>query len=347
MDKKRVRITDIAEELGVSTATVSNVIHGKTKKISDETVKRVQQRLEEREYIPSMAGILLAQNNSKIIGVIVNNHSKYENRVLQDPFIYGSLDYLSEEIKEYGYEMMIKISESCEDIVRYASMWNMAGLIMIGFCEQDYEKIRGKMHIPLVAYDGFFKKVERFGNISIDNMDGGYQMGNYLISKGHRKILYLADNTICMDAIRYKGLCKALEEHDIPIGQEMFRLIPLIREKRLEYYMKLLLEIKDYTAAFCASDRYAIEFMNFLTDSGVAVGKEFSIAGFDNIPEATLVRPTLTTIQQDLKERAVKAIELIDLQKNGNNQEEKMNICLPVQLKIRESVCDIEKVHNK
>lgn len=47
MEEGRVRIADIAEELGVSTATVSNVIHGKTKKISDETVKRVQELLEE------------------------------------------------------------------------------------------------------------------------------------------------------------------------------------------------------------------------------------------------------------------------------------------------------------
>ena len=64
MEKERVRIIDIAEELGLSTATVSNVIHGKTGKISDETVRRVQKLLEERQYIPSMAGILLAQNNS-------------------------------------------------------------------------------------------------------------------------------------------------------------------------------------------------------------------------------------------------------------------------------------------
>ena len=56
----RIRIRDIAEELGLSTATVSNVIHGKTNKVSDETVKRVQALLGQRQYIPSMAGILLA-----------------------------------------------------------------------------------------------------------------------------------------------------------------------------------------------------------------------------------------------------------------------------------------------
>ena len=69
MQNDRITIKDIADELGVSTATVSNVIHGKTRKISDETVKRVQALLEERQYIPSMAGILLAQNSSKIIGI--------------------------------------------------------------------------------------------------------------------------------------------------------------------------------------------------------------------------------------------------------------------------------------
>ena len=74
MEQPRVTIRDIAEELGLSTATVSNVIHGKTKKISDETVQRVQALLEEKQYIPSMAGILLAQNSSRIIGVVVNDH---------------------------------------------------------------------------------------------------------------------------------------------------------------------------------------------------------------------------------------------------------------------------------
>lgn len=58
MSESRIRIIDIAEELGLSTATVFNVIHGKTKKISDETVKRVWELLEEKQYIPSMAGIL-------------------------------------------------------------------------------------------------------------------------------------------------------------------------------------------------------------------------------------------------------------------------------------------------
>ena len=75
MTQNRVRIVDVADTLGLSTTTVSKVIHGKTEKISDKTVKRVQQELERSGYIPNMAGILLAGNNSRIIGVVVKTTS--------------------------------------------------------------------------------------------------------------------------------------------------------------------------------------------------------------------------------------------------------------------------------
>ena len=67
MNEPRVRIRDIAEELGLSTATVSNVIHGKTGKVSDATARRVQQLLEQRRYIPNMAGIKEAGGNMEQI----------------------------------------------------------------------------------------------------------------------------------------------------------------------------------------------------------------------------------------------------------------------------------------
>lgn len=57
MEQDMVWIVDVADALGLSTATVSKVIHGKTEKISDETIKRVQQELERSGYIPNMAGI--------------------------------------------------------------------------------------------------------------------------------------------------------------------------------------------------------------------------------------------------------------------------------------------------
>ena len=63
----RIRIVDVADVLGLSTATVSKVIHGKTEKISDKAVNRIQQELERSGYIQNMAGILLARNNYDLL----------------------------------------------------------------------------------------------------------------------------------------------------------------------------------------------------------------------------------------------------------------------------------------
>ncbi len=327
----RIRIIDIADELGLSTATVSNVIHGKTKKISDETVKRVQELLEQKQYIPSMAGILLAQNNSRIIGVVINKHEKYEGHVLEDGFISSSLNYLSAEIENAGYFMMIKVTEEWNEITRFASMWNMEGLVIIGFCEQDYQKVRENMHIPFVVYDGFFEEQGRLSDIMIDNYDGGYQMGIYLKHMGHRKVLCISDNNVCMDLQRYQGLKDALKEEE-----KRLLLVPMEKEERQKYYQRNLAMIKQYTAVFAVSDYYALDMMYFLQKQGLSVPEDISIAGFDDIPLCRQVNPMLTTIQQDGKKRAELAIQMLMKLKGGHCRGE--TIVLPVSLIERESV---------
>ena len=80
-----------------------------------------------------MAGILLARNNSRIIGVVVNDHEKYEGRVLEDGFVMSSLNALSYEVNEKGYFLMVKTTSDISEIPVFASMWNMDGLILMGF----------------------------------------------------------------------------------------------------------------------------------------------------------------------------------------------------------------------
>lgn len=338
MENQRVRIADIAEELGLSTATVSNVIHGHTNKVSAETVKRVQQLLEQRQYIPSMAGILLARNDSKIIGVMINNHTKYEHRVLQDPFISAAVDYLSEEIEKAGYFMMIKTTSDCRDVIRFASMWNMVGVIVIGFCCEDYEYLRSQMHIPFVVYDGYFKRIERYSNLTIDDFDGGLQMGKYLIGKGHRRILCVADNDICMDNERYAGLVKAADQHGEAQVNRM--IIPMKKSERMEYYTAHLEEIMSYSAVFAVSDVYAVELIGFLSSKGIRVPQDISIAGFDDIPIAIMITPKLTTIRQDNQMRARVAVEMLLYQREHADSHQ--NKVLPVHLVERESVADVQ-----
>ena len=327
----RVRIVDIAEELGLSTATVSNVIHGKTKKISGETVRRVQELLEEKQYITSMAGILLAQNDSHIIGVVINNHEKYEGHVLEDGFISSSLSALETEIQKVDCFMMVKVTDRWEEITRFASMWNMTGLVLIGFCDSDYRKLRENMHIPFVVYDGYLCGAKRISNITIDNYDGGFQMGNYLKRMGHRRVLCISDNDVCVDLERYQGLCAAFDKE----APELL-IVPMARLERRSFYEEKLGEILSYTAVFAVSDTHAIELIFFLQEHGIRVPQDISVAGFDDSPAAEWFGPGLTTVRQDAAERAGLAMRLLAELKE--QKEEGQTCVLPVTLVERGSV---------
>ena len=328
--EQRVRICDIAEELGLSTATVSNVIHGKTNKVSDETVQRVTALLEERQYIPSMAGILLARNSSKIIGVFVNDHEKYEEHTLDDFFIASSLNFLSTEIESSGRFMMVKKAKCAEEIIRFASMWNMDGIVVIGFCDPDYMYLRNHMRIPFAVYDGFCEKPERILNITIDNFEGGYQMGCHFRELGHQAALCISDNNICVDMERFCGFCKGFAP-----GKADLLLIPMQKEQRWSFYLSNLEKFQQVTAVFAVSDYYAIDLMHFLIEQGFSVPEDISVAGFDDTPMCEMVTPTLTTIKQDGALRAKIAIRKLKELREGKE------ICteakLPVSLVVRSS----------
>ena len=334
MEEQRVRISDIAEELGLSTATVSNVIHGKTKKISDKTVKRVQALLEERQYIPSMAGILLAQNSSKIVGVFINDHEKYEGHTLEDVFIASSLNHLSTKIEANGQFMMVKKAKDPKEIIKFASMWNMDGLVVIGFCEQDYMYLRNHMRIPFVVYDGFCENPERIFNITIDNFSGGLQMGEYFRKNGHTKAICISDNDIAMDKERYDGF----KEGFAP-GNVEFLLIPMHTEERLKFYSTIIEKFHNVTAVFAVSDYYAIDLIHFLNEQGLNVPNDVSVAGFDDIPMCEVISPTLTTIKQDGALRAQIAISKLKELRDNNCKE--TSIMLPVTLVERGSTKSI------
>ena len=332
MAQNRVRIIDVADALGLSTATVSKVIHGKTEKISDETVKRVQQELERSGYIPNMAGILLARNNSRIIGVVVNDNVKYEGRVLEDGFVMSSLNALSHEVNKKGYFLMIKTTTDIREIPVFASMWNMDGLILMGFCEADYEQLRNQMRISFVVYDGYFENCSKVVNLVIDHYDGGYQAGRYFRELGHKKALCISDNYICMDKERIDGFCKAFQP-----GETMVWQIPNNEKNRRIFYQKRLNDLvrSNVSAVFAVSDFYALEFMRFLQANDIRIPEDIQIIGFDDNMASRESNPTLTTIHQDASLRAKTAIECLEAMRDGLDYE--AGIVLPVQLVKRES----------
>ena len=107
-----ITIKDMADMLGTSTTTVSNVIHGKTSEVSQKTVERVEKLLEEYDYVPNNSARSLTQNCSKIIGVALKSRKEQYDNILADPFFSELIGAIEAEIRStgccfWGFFMMI------------------------------------------------------------------------------------------------------------------------------------------------------------------------------------------------------------------------------------------------
>lgn len=137
MEQGRVRIADIAEELGLSTTTVSNVIHGKTKKISDETVKRVQALLEEKNTFPTW------RESMHIPFVVYDGYfgetERICNLIIDD---YDGGWQMGEYLKRMGHEKVLCIADNyiCMDKERIEGCKAALGEQKVGFLQIPFEK---------------------------------------------------------------------------------------------------------------------------------------------------------------------------------------------------------------
>lgn len=120
------------------------------------------------------------------------------------------------------------------------------GIVVIGFCEQDYLYFRNHMRIPFVVYDGICEKSERIFNIALDNYNGGLQMGRYFKEAGHRKALCVSDNNIGIDLDRMEGFREGFTEN------VDFLLIPMKKEERWKFYFQHLEKNKKRYRCLCS-----------------------------------------------------------------------------------------------
>lgn len=333
------RIKDIAEKAGVSPTTVSNVIHGNTKRVSAEKVERIKQILEESRYVPSMAARSLVKENSNIIGIIIAYSKRDQRNVTEDPFIGQILGNLEELLREQGYYVMLYAAEEPLEIFTLASTWKTDGLIIIGFSETDCVILRKQTSTPFVTVDSYIenKRQECSANVGSQDFDGGYLMGKYLADCGHRKLAFLCDNDAGVDHSRWLGFQKALEEMNISCGEQDHIFIERDKRERRMRYRKLYDWFMKKTAIFCASDFYGAELVNFFHDQGIQVPDQISVTGFDDNIFAETVRPRLTTIRQDIYQKASSVVDsLLGLIKDGVVEEP--DIRLSVRLMERESV---------
>lgn len=331
-----IRIKDIAKRAGVSPTTVSNVIHGNTKKVSPATIKKIQEMLKEMSYVPSMGARMLAENRSRIIGVLLGGNADKRRSGKGEAFsnmIVSSLEY---EIYRKNYYMMLHISSTAEENLQLAASWNVEGLITIGLSVQENLKLQSKCKVPMVSIDNYYEN-GTVANIGLNDWKGGFEMGKFLVEQKFVNMLFLADNNIGVDHYRWLGFCEALKEAGISVTEKDRLLIPEEHGPRIAFYEQHQKMILSHEVLFFASDYYAAEAMNYFQDKGVCIPEEISVSGFDDSEYALLCRPLLTTVRQDVRQKGIAAVEKLFAFINGE-KDVSMEEKLPIELVVRDSV---------
>lgn len=337
-----IRIKDIADRAGVSPTTVSNVIHGKTGRVSKATVEKINRILKEMEYVPSISARMLANNSSGLIGVALGFMKKGNASSFEDPFVSAMLGNLEYQIREHGYYMMLVARHEQDDIMQQARGWNFDGMIAMALKEKEIAELSERLGKPLVTIDQYLPPELGVRSITMDDRGGAYQMSQYLIGKGHKKFLFLSDCDLGVDHYRWLGVRQAMEEAGIEDFESRHIVIPWNPEQREKAYEEMLPFFKKQTALFFSSDYYALEASNFLQNRGIKVPEEISIAGFDDVTYATLARPKLTTVHQMVDGKARRAVEVL-MHLIQDEPVQKDIPPLPTTLVERESVRDLTK----
>lgn len=336
-EEQMATIKDIAEIVGTSTTTVSNVLHGKLNKVSSENVERIQKVIEEQKYVLPMGMSVLTSKKSKIIGVVIWIPMHYEYSILADPFYGNVVGVLERIISKAGYYMMLYSSDSLNDIYRMTMAWNVDGLIALTFNYEEYRKLSTMANKPVVAIDLYSDSEEDMYNVGIDDENGGYLMTKYLIECGFQKIFLLSYSDVTIDHLRWRGYRRALIEAGLPYKKENYIILSDYPEKRIENYKRLLPYAGKNCAMFCLADMLAIEVMGYFQKNGCRVPEDISVVGYDDIPVSCMTSPALTTVRQNIARKGEMAGKMMLDILEGNPIEEH-NILLPVSLCIRGSV---------
>ncbi|MCJ7554778.1 MAG: GntR family transcriptional regulator [Ignavibacteriaceae bacterium] len=203
---------------------------------------------------------------------------------------------------------------------------NMNKLIVQKFQEKNIPVVLADRTIPNLKLDF----------VTTDNFEGAFNLTNYLISKGHKKIAFVYSNIFSTERLRFEGYKKALEDNGIQIDKSIVvsHSGPFNDEQFSKYAASILKQRKKISAIFAGHDRIALTFYLVAKNMGLSFPEDLSIVGYDDLNFTTI---PLTTMHQPIYEMGVESMKLINSRISGENKKPK-SIILNSFLMERDSV---------
>lgn len=338
---KAVRLADIAEKVGVSTVTVSKALTGQ-KGVSEEMRRRITQLADEMGYVPAAKTKKSTARKSYNIGLLIEESylDKY------DSFYWQMYQQVATRAMEWGcFTLMEVVGRQMAgelELPKLIREQKVDGIIVLGKMTDDFlSYIRQNTTAPLVYMDFTDEELEADAVVS-DSFYGAYQLANYLIGMGHRKIAYvgtLLATTSITD--RYLGYTKSLMEHGIPIRSEWQIDDRDLTSGYIDEENLLQLPEEMPTAFMCNCDLTAGKLINKLTRMGYRVPEDISVVGYDDYIYPGICEVGITTYEVDLAEMARRAVGVLLEKMSGRGQNHGIHI-VEGHLVIKDSVRRIE-----
>lgn len=298
-----VTIKDIAQECGVSSATVSRALSGSSI-VKSATQKKIIDCAKEMGYTYDGQKHTAPSKIMIISGDISNQ------------FYVGIIKGANHLFMQEGYKAACFYSDystsSEEDYVRFAFDDNYDGILMITASETEaLSSLLKNSACPVVLVNRYIRSMD-LDVVCIDNHRGGYLAASYLIQAGHKKIAHLTgpqNSTASQD--RLIGFRSAMADAGLDCPEKAIFTGDLMKSSGVsfaEYYMK---NLRDYTAVFCANDICAAALLETLEKYDIHVPDDLSIICFDDSTAAVSGTVELTTVSRDPYTMGTAAAELM------------------------------------
>lgn len=314
---------DVAERLGVTTATVSYVMNGK-KGVSEDVAEKVRKVARELGYEPNRIARATRTGRSNTLAIMLPD--------LSNPFFPLLAQGAQRAAHEAGYALFLfdahndqsTEEESLERIRSYA----VDGIL---WCPtSDRAVIDQELGRPTVIID---RPIQGFDSVFADAQAGGALQGKYALEMGHRRFGLLSGPTRSPSAItRREGFLSELGNKGELLWEFQLEYTNHVPDNAIERAIQ-----GDATCVVCANDSIAIGFIGRLRERGISVPDDISVIGYDNIDWSALVAPGLTTVGLPISELGEAATRLV-LERLESPQQQFKDIKLGVELIERGSV---------
>ncbi len=304
---------DVAERAQVSFITVSRVINNKGN-VKEETRERVLKAIEELNYYPNTCGRGLHYNKVNTIGVVIA--SSYEVNIHETYYYNGLMIGIEKLCIANSCDMLISmLKESPGKQYDYLKLFyerKADGLIMVSPNLSEFQmKMIIKQNIPCVVIGERYTKY-KIDYVDSDNRIGIFNLGEYLVQKGHRKIAFLKGMGSHGHAIdRLNGFHDLIKKFNLDIPEHWILDGDFSVESGRKALRTLLSGGEMPTVIICCNDTMALGALSEAKEAGVAVPDALSIIGFDGVDTCKFTHPTLTSIRQPLVEMGEAAADIL------------------------------------